>query len=214
MNDFSYIYSSTLFISKAHHSLLSKINSKLKKKHLVGRGMATTTGSWFTASTILVLLAMVAAAAWEEEAPTGELIHISGKVLCQDCQKSYSDWVNGERPIKGSKVSVTCMDNRKRVMYYDSDVTDDSGHYELVVNKYINGKLLNNKLCWVRLVSSPDSNCNVMTDFAGGKSGVKLGQPTYFYRGSTKYDVGSFYFTHPRCERPQVGAFNKGETRR
>ncbi|CAN1134883.1 hypothetical protein LINPERHAP2_LOCUS8534 [Linum perenne] len=175
--------------------------------------MAFTT-SMFAATTILVLLAVTSAAdAWEEEAPTGgELIRISGKVLCQDCQKSYSDWVNGERPIKGSKVSLTCMDDRKRVMYYDSDLTDERGQYEMVVSKYINGKRLNNKLCWVRLVSSPDSNCNVVTDFAGGKSGVKLGQPAFVYRGLTKYELGSFFFTHPRCERPEAGEFNKGES--
>ncbi|CAI0469294.1 unnamed protein product [Linum tenue] len=135
------------------------------------RGMATTSSS-ILAATILVLFGLsFAAANWGEEAPTSELIHVSGKVLCQDCQMSYKDWISGERPIKGSTVSLTCMDDRKRVHHYDSDVTDE----------------------------------RVLTDFAGGKSGVKLSQPTSVYRGTTKYDVGSFYYTHPMCERPEVG---------
>ncbi|CAL1373036.1 unnamed protein product [Linum trigynum] len=167
--------------------------------------MAATTSSIF-AATVLILFAVTSAAAnWDEEAPTSELIHVSGKVLCQDCQKSYKDWISGERPIKGSTVSLTCMDDRKRVHHYDSDLTDERGEYEMVVSKYVNGKRLNEKQCWVRLVSSPDSDCNVLTDFAGGKSGVRLSQPTSAYRGTTKYDVGSFYYTHPRCERPEIG---------
>ncbi|CAL1398328.1 unnamed protein product [Linum trigynum] len=167
--------------------------------------MATTSSS-ILAATILVLFGLTFAAAnWDEEAPTSELIHVSGKVLCQNCQMSYKDWISGERPIKGSTVSLTCMDDRKRVHHYDSDVTDERGEYEMVVSKYVNGKRLNEKQCLVRLVSSPDSDCNVLTDFAGGKSGVKLSQPTSVYRGTTKYDVGSFYYTHPRCERPEVG---------
>ncbi|RVW47953.1 hypothetical protein CK203_096820 [Vitis vinifera] len=105
--------------------------------------------------------------AWEE----ANVIHVGGKVLCQDCTKGWNEWVNGSNPIKGSRVSVTCMDDRRRVMYYGSDETDEAGKYELIVDKYVNGKEVKATGCWVRLVSSSDPTCNIPTDFAGGRSG-------------------------------------------
>lgn len=34
--------------------------------------------------------------AWEE----ANVIHVGGKVLCQDCTEGWNDWVNGSNPIK------------------------------------------------------------------------------------------------------------------
>lgn len=31
----------------------------------------------------------------------GDVIHVAGKVLCQDCSLSYDQWINGSDPIKG-----------------------------------------------------------------------------------------------------------------
>lgn len=67
-------------------------------------------------------------------------------------------------------------------MYYGSDETDEAGKYELIVDKYVNGKEVKATGCWVRLVSSSDPTCNIPTDFAGGRSGVKLQRPTWIYR--------------------------------
>ncbi|KAF2307475.1 hypothetical protein GH714_028979 [Hevea brasiliensis] len=145
------------------------------------------------------------ALAWDGAAG---VIHVGGKVMCQDCYKGYNEWVNGDRPIKGCKVSLTCMDERRRVMYYNSDVTDKLGQFDMTVNKYINGKVLKEKLCSVRLVSSPDPTCNILTDFAGGKSGVKLRQPTLIYRDMVKYVLGPFYFTSPMCDQPDTSESN------
>ncbi|KAK9985688.1 hypothetical protein SO802_030639 [Lithocarpus litseifolius] len=99
--------------------------------------------------------------------------------------------------IAGGKVSITCMDDRSRVVYYGSDATDKLGQFDIIVNKYINGKELKVKLCSVRLVSSPDSTCNILIDFAGGKRGVKLNLPSLVYRDQIKYTLGPFYFTNP-----------------
>ncbi|XP_050228165.1 pistil-specific extensin-like protein [Mercurialis annua] len=134
----------------------------------------------------------------------GAVIHVGGKVMCQDCTKGYNEWINGDRPIKGCKVSLTCMDERKRVMYYSSDFTDEEGQFEMRVNKLVNGKELKEKLCSVRLVFSPDQTCNILTDYAGGKSGVLLKRPTLIYRDMVKFLLDPFYFTSPMCDQPDT----------
>ncbi|KAL9228087.1 hypothetical protein vseg_003702 [Gypsophila vaccaria] len=130
-----------------------------------------------------------------------EVIHVGGKVMCQDCTQGWNDWVKGCRPVIGSTVSVTCFE-QKRVACYKSDTTDDDGEFNILVEKTVFGKKLDPKNCVVRLVSSPDASCNIATDFAGGKKGVKLRQPTLVYRGKTKYVVGPFYYTTPACASP------------
>ncbi|KAH7690796.1 hypothetical protein IHE45_02G074100 [Dioscorea alata] len=132
-------------------------------------------------------------------------VHIGGKVLCQDCTKDWNHWAYGATSLKGCKVSVTCMDERRRVVYHANDETDDQGEFQLLVNKYINGKeLKHEKGCTVRLVSSPHPNCNIATDFGKGKSGAKLCSPSHVYPGLVKYTVGPFYFTSPMCDDPDT----------
>lgn len=97
------------------------------------------------------------------------------------------------------------MDERSRVVYYGSDLTDEMGQFDLTINKFtIHGKELKAKLCSVRLVSSPDATCNILTDFAGGRSGVRLQRPSLVYRDLVKYTLGPFYFTTPMCEEPDT----------
>ncbi|KAL2345146.1 hypothetical protein Fmac_006431 [Flemingia macrophylla] len=132
------------------------------------------------------------------------VIHVGGKVLCQDCTQGWNKWVNGGKPMKGVRVSLTCMDKRSRVVHYTSDTTDELGQYDLAVNKYVNGKELQTKRCSVRLVSSQDTVCNILTDFGGGKSGVKLNSPTSVYRSLIKYVLNPFYYTTPMCDKPDT----------
>ncbi|KAL0338536.1 UNVERIFIED_CONTAM: hypothetical protein Sangu_1375700 [Sesamum angustifolium] len=122
-----------------------------------------------------------------------QVFHVAGKVLCQDCNQGWNEWVNGAKP---SKVSVTCLDERSRVVHYTSDLTDDAGDFEIACNKYVNGKELNPKNCFLRLVSSPDPICNIATNFAGGKSGVKLHRPTMVYREHTQVHAGTVLLHH------------------
>ncbi|CAL5350875.1 unnamed protein product [Camellia sinensis] len=89
------------------------------------------------------------AEAFKEEGGMGGVIHVGGKVLCQDCSQGWNEWVHGAKPIK------------------------------------------------VRLVSSPDPVCNITTDFAGGRSGVKLRRPTVVYRDYIKHVLSPFYYTTP-----------------
>ncbi|KAK7245027.1 hypothetical protein RIF29_39857 [Crotalaria pallida] len=140
--------------------------------------------------------------AWDEPG----VIHVVGKVLCQDCSQGWNEWVYGGKPIKGVKVSITCLDKRSRVVYYASDATDELGQYDITVNKYVYGKELDTKGCSVRLVSSPDYVCNILTDFGGGKSGVKLSRPTSVYRSLIKHVLSPFYYTTPMCDKPDTDA--------
>ncbi|KAL8516784.1 hypothetical protein ACS0TY_015151 [Phlomoides rotata] len=135
-----------------------------------------------------------------------EVFHVAGKVLCQDCGHGWNEWVNGANPIKGSKVSVTCLDERERAIHFASDTTDGSGNFEIACKKYVNGKKLNPQNCYVRLVSSSDPVCNIATNFAGGKSGVKLHRPSVVYRDICKYMMGPFYYTTPMCDEPDTSA--------
>lgn len=108
------------------------------------------------------------------------------------------------RNCAGARVSVTCLDERSRVMYYGSDDTDVAGHFSIIVNRYANGKKIVEKLCSVRLVSSPDDACNVPTDFSGGCGGVKLRRPSSVYGKVIAYTVGPLYYTSPMCEEPEI----------
>ncbi|OVA17910.1 Pollen Ole e 1 allergen/extensin [Macleaya cordata] len=146
---------------------------------------------------------------WKKEKGGKVMIYVGGKVVCQDC--NTADWVHGAKPIKGSRVSITCMDDKsKRVMYLGSNKTDGKGEFEMmmmIVNKYMNGKELMTKvvkLCTVKLVSSPNPDCYVPTDFGGGRLGVKLSslRPSLVQPNLTRYKVGTFSYTTPLCDEP------------
>ncbi|KAL8245213.1 hypothetical protein R6Q59_011471 [Mikania micrantha] len=147
---------------------------------------------------------------WEEVPAKsgGGVILVGGKVLCQDCTEGWNEWVNGNKPIEGCTVSVTCMDERKRIIYYGSDKTDKAGEFEVTINRYIHGKMINPEACFTRLVSSPDPVCNIPTNFAGGKTGVKLGCPTTVYRDIIKYIHDPLYYTTPMCDEPDTSDNN------
>ncbi|MCL7049824.1 hypothetical protein MKW94_016210 [Papaver nudicaule] len=150
-------------------------------------------------ATLLLACISLSEALYDEQSE----IHVAGKIICQDCSKNWNEWAHGGKPIKGCKVSVICMDESYRPIYYSSDLTDEKGEFEMIINKKNKrGKDLKNESCKVRLVSSPDRACNVMTDFAGGKSGVSLTHPSAMYRNTIKYTLGPFYFTSPMCAEP------------
>ncbi|KAI3989773.1 hypothetical protein MKX01_040743 [Papaver californicum] len=142
-----------------------------------------------------------------EGLPTKEeqkLIYVAAKVLCQDCN---GDWINGAKPVEGSRVSILCMDDaKKKVVYRGSSKTNKKGEFGIILNqKYINGKeIIKPKLCTVKLVSSPDPDCYIPTDFRGGRLGVKLNsvRPSFGQQrpSVTKYRLGPFSYTTPLCD--------------
>ncbi|KAF3773866.1 Pistil-specific extensin-like protein [Nymphaea thermarum] len=127
-------------------------------------------------------------------------VSVGGKVVCQDCTKGWNEWVKGSHPLKGVKVGVMCTDERKKVVYYNSDSTDDGGQFEIPI-RADGRKNVDEKRCTVKILSSPDPICNVPTDFGRGKSGAKLTRPSFVFRNTIKYVVGPFYFTTLICER-------------
>lgn len=98
------------------------------------------------------------------------------------------------------------MDDRRRIIHYTSDTTDELGEYQLIIDSIKNGKQIKRELCSVRLVSSPDPSCNVFTNFGNGVSGVKLIRElaTAFNDNLIKYSVSPFYFTTPMCDQPDT----------
>ncbi|KAK9119432.1 hypothetical protein Scep_017525 [Stephania cephalantha] len=112
--------------------------------------------------------------AWRDKPKS---IHIGGKVL-----DLATTALVAAKPIKGSRVSATCMDERDKVIYYGSDETDEEGEFDMVVDSKEACKELRPELCSVRLVSSPNPVCNVATNFGGRKSRVKLSRPSFVYR--------------------------------
>ncbi|KAL0344720.1 UNVERIFIED_CONTAM: Pistil-specific extensin-like protein [Sesamum radiatum] len=160
------------------------------------------------AASVLVFSSICVAAGDSKDA----VFKVGGRVLCQDCSEGWNEWVNGANPIKGCKVSVTCLDDRNRVVHYASDLTDDVGDFEITCNKYVNSKELKPQNCFVRLVSSPDPVCNIATNFGGGKSGVKLLRPAIVYRDIVKYMLGPFYYTTPMCDEPDTSAPNEDDS--
>ncbi|KAL2554316.1 Pollen Ole e 1 allergen and extensin family protein [Forsythia ovata] len=161
------------------------------------------------AASFLVIFNGVADALKEDS----QVFQVCGKVLCQDCTEGWNEWVTGAKPIKGSKVSITCLDDRSRVVHYASDLTDDGGEFEVSVKKYTNGKELKPQNCFLRLVSSPDPVCNIATDFAGGKTGVKLHHPVVVYRDIVKYVLGPFYYSTPMCDEPDTSIVDSNDSK-
>ncbi|KAL5563748.1 hypothetical protein UlMin_033495 [Ulmus minor] len=39
------------------------------------------------------------------EESVSEVIHVTRKVLCQDCSKDWNEWVHGDKPIKEKKLN-------------------------------------------------------------------------------------------------------------
>ncbi|KAL2533592.1 Pollen Ole e 1 allergen and extensin family protein [Abeliophyllum distichum] len=161
------------------------------------------------AASFLVIFNGVADALKEDS----QVFQVCGKVLCQDCTEGWNEWVTGAKPIKGCKVSITCLDDRSRVVHYASDLTDDAGEFEVSVKKYTNGKELKPQNCFLRLVSSPDPVCNIATDFAGGKTGVKLHRPAVVYRDIVKYVLGPFYYSTPMCDEPDTSIVDSNDSK-
>ncbi|KAG5553433.1 hypothetical protein RHGRI_011349 [Rhododendron griersonianum] len=87
------------------------------------------------------------------------------------------------------------MDDRNLATYYESDETNKAGDFDIISNKYANGKALDPTEFSVRLASLSDLVCNIATDFSGGQSRVKLRQPTVVYGDLVKHVVGPFYYT-------------------
>ncbi|CAN6305967.1 unnamed protein product [Urochloa humidicola] len=132
---------------------------------------------------------------------------VTGKVQCQDCTKNWNAYAYNARPIPGSVVGITCVDDRGRVVYHGSDAADGQGVFNIEVpSKAANGGDIAAPRCLVRLASSGDAGCAVPTDFNGGGSGEKPSRLTHFSPDKATYAVGPYYYTLPRCDVKDDGS--------
>ncbi|RZC81770.1 hypothetical protein C5167_044344 [Papaver somniferum] len=156
----------------------------------------------YTASILLLNNVIISSEGLTKEEQ--KLIYVAAKVLCQDCN---GDWINGAKLIVGSRVSILCMDDaNKEVVYMGSNKTNKKGEFEMILNQeYITGKeIIKQKLCTVKLVSSPNPYSYIPTYFRGGRLGVKLNsvRPSFDQQrpNVTKYRLGPFSYTTPLCD--------------
>ncbi|XLR68878.1 hypothetical protein S83_019550 [Arachis hypogaea] len=82
-------------------------------------GFAVVVVMIIAASVIAGCTNNMAVLAWDEP----HIIHVAGKVLCQDCTQGWNEWISGGNPIKGimlflCDVSVSWTQNLLSVRNY------------------------------------------------------------------------------------------------
>ncbi|ONK62597.1 uncharacterized protein A4U43_C07F5760 [Asparagus officinalis] len=102
---------------------------------------------------------------------------VEGMVYCQSCSQAGSWSLTGARPLPSAKVGISCRDHKHRVGFYKSVKTDNNGYFYcplegLDLKKYYEGELVH--ACRVRLISSPNVECNLLTNINGGIEGSML----------------------------------------
>ncbi|TVU31799.1 hypothetical protein EJB05_23501, partial [Eragrostis curvula] len=127
---------------------------------------------------------------------------VTGTVLCQDCTKNWNAYAYNAKPIPGSVVSITCLDKRAgRTVYHGTDATDDKGVFNIEVPAELsNGCKIDASDCLVRLGSSGDAACAVLTNFNGGRVGEKPYRPVKIFPGEVTFAAGPYYATLPKCD--------------
>lgn len=94
-------------ISKVHlyNCFLKETSPSLKEKYreIKNKIKMRTKFTLVFAAFIVIVHCTNLALCWEET----KVIHVGGKVLCQDCTQGWNDWVNGDKPIKGTTYPLT-----------------------------------------------------------------------------------------------------------
>uniref|UniRef100_R7WCN1 Pollen-specific protein C13 n=1 Tax=Aegilops tauschii TaxID=37682 RepID=R7WCN1_AEGTA len=92
--------------------------------------------AWRRAS-VLAALVLVAAAACADagESYGASMFTVTGTVLCQDCTNNWNAYAYNAKPIAGSVVAVTCLDeHRGRTVTHSVDTTDEEGVFKVEAN--------------------------------------------------------------------------------
>ncbi|KAL6905294.1 hypothetical protein ACP4OV_002895 [Aristida adscensionis] len=156
---------------------------------------------------VLALLVAVVAAAAAARAEASRhygasKFAVTGTVLCQDCAKNWNAYAYNARPIPGSVVAVTCLAKRTgKMVYHGTDTTDSKGAFTIEVPYLVHGCELEATDCVVRLASSGDAACAVLTNFNGGKEGDKPSRCVQNGLGDVVvYAVGPYYAAPAQCD--------------
>ncbi|WVZ72398.1 hypothetical protein U9M48_020865 [Paspalum notatum var. saurae] len=105
------------------------------------------------------------------------VVRVEGVVLCQSCAHRGSQSLDGAAPLPGAKVTVTCRDKKNRVLAYRRPVADSNGYFHAEFGVERAGDYFSkdpSKACFVRLLSSPDAKCNLVTNINGGLEGAPV----------------------------------------
>ncbi|KZV13894.1 pistil-specific extensin-like protein [Dorcoceras hygrometricum] len=137
-------------------------------------------GIHFLAAIPLLILSSVLPSAALEPAllqPKPIEVVVEGTVFCQSCN-DYGTWnLNKAKPIESAIVGVICKDHRNRVSFYKTFTTGKYGYFYAVLRGFRSSQsFLDHPLhaCKVRLVSSPLSSCNLLTNVNYGLYGAPL----------------------------------------
>ncbi|GMN73301.1 hypothetical protein TIFTF001_052154 [Ficus carica] len=132
-------------------------------------------------SLLLLPLAFPSIAANEDVASkpvekTADVV-VEGVVYCQSCDR-FGTWsLTGAEPIPSAKVSVICKNYRGQVSFYKAFEADSKGYFYAELEGYkMSHVLLDHPLqaCKVKLVSSPDAKCSLLSNVNYGMYGSPL----------------------------------------
>ncbi|KAM0953645.1 hypothetical protein DsansV1_C01g0002171 [Dioscorea sansibarensis] len=131
-------------------------------------------------------------------------IIIEGMVMCQSC-KHAGTWSLAEaKPQPSAKVSISCKDHKNRVKHYQVVKASLGGYFYAPlhglhdINRFNLGHPIN--ACSVRLVSSVDLGCNLLTNINGGIEGAVLrDEKKKLLSGAVVYSAGPLAFRPAHC---------------
>ncbi|KAJ4827904.1 hypothetical protein Tsubulata_021766 [Turnera subulata] len=99
---------------------------------------------------------------------------VEGKVYCQSCDH-YGSWsLTGAEPIPSARVSVICKNHMKQVSYYKALECDEHGYFYAPLHGLkASNNILDHPLhaCHVKLVSSPNEHCSLLSNVNYGING-------------------------------------------
>ncbi|RWW06471.1 hypothetical protein BHE74_00037229 [Ensete ventricosum] len=127
---------------------------------------------------------------------------VEGMVYCQKCKYVGSWNLDGARPLPSAKVSIICKDHKHRVIFYDSAEADKNGYfYKLLDGTHLRSATFDPvTACTVRLLASPDANCNRLTNVNYGIQGAKLRDENKTY--SDEHCETKLYAAGPLAFKP------------
>ncbi|XP_008794296.1 non-classical arabinogalactan protein 30 [Phoenix dactylifera] len=104
-----------------------------------------------------------------------KVVVMEGIVYCQNCTHVGSWSLAGAKPLPSAKVSISCKDHKNRVSFYKAVQANGEGFFyaPLAGLKDYHVKRPTDA-CLVRLLSSPDARCNVLTNVNYGIEGARL----------------------------------------
>ncbi|TKW13576.1 hypothetical protein SEVIR_5G111000v4 [Setaria viridis] len=136
------------------------------------------------------------------------VVHVEGLVLCQSCAKRGSPSLDGAAALPGARVTVTCRDRKNRVMTWRCPVADYNGYFHAEFSVEPTSDFFGNdprEACFVRLLSSKDAKCNVVTNINGGMGGALLRDEGK--RWTNRYGIENvMYAAGPLAFRPKMCA--------